>query len=45
MAMPILGEFPNGEEWAGMALAATGVLLATGIAVKWLTKKVEVDLV
>lgn len=32
MAMPALGEYPNLLEWAGMALAAVGVLMATGIA-------------
>jgi drug/metabolite transporter (DMT)-like permease len=31
MAIPLLGEYPSYVEWAGLALAAVGVLLATGV--------------
>jgi drug/metabolite transporter (DMT)-like permease len=31
MAIPLLGEYPLYMEWAGLALAAVGVLLATGV--------------
>ncbi len=39
LAMPVLGEFPNLLEWSGMTLAAIGVLMATGVATRWLQKK------
>ena len=30
-AIPLLGEMPNALEWSGIALAASGILLSTGI--------------
>ena len=39
MAMPVLGEFPNLMECSGIGLAAFGVIMATGIAGRFLKKK------
>lgn len=39
MAMPVLGELPTLLEWSGIALAALGVLMATGVIGRMLKKK------
>lgn len=39
MAMPLLGEYPDLAEWGGMGLAALGVVMATGIAGRLITRK------
>ena len=36
VAIPVMNEMPENIEWLGLALAAIGVLLATGLGERWI---------
>ena len=40
VAIPVMNEMPQNIEWLGLALAAAGVLLATGFLERWILRRV-----